>query len=256
MSDEIIKPMIFFGTGFFFWFLSQRMYMRHYPLKRIESFDYGFIILSLVMASAFDSVVAPFIVSFINKSHKVIPSIRNYITGQPILFQVLIYLLLSDLLLYLAHRFLHTSVMWRFHVLHHSPVSLNWISGTRGSPIHYVLILTPEVITATLVPFSHNSWILAVVAIIGLLNQHLIHTNLQIPYAKQLETIFVTPRMHFVHHHPNLPYTNSNYGFVFSIWDRIFGTYVDADTVIEKGLLGIDYPSTKWGMFFGLKLKP
>lgn len=38
--------------------------------------------------------------------------------------------------------------------------------------------------------------------------------------------IIVTPNMHKVHHHHKLPYTDSNYGNIFSIWDRIFGTYL------------------------------
>ena len=56
---------------------------------------------------------------------------------------------------------------------------------------------------------------------------------------------------HFVHHHPNPKYTNSNYAFVYSIWDRAFGTYTPPDTVAEKGLLGLDYETSTATLIVG-----
>jgi sterol desaturase/sphingolipid hydroxylase (fatty acid hydroxylase superfamily) len=50
-------------------------------------------------------------------------------------------------------------------------------------------------------------------------------------------------------------YTNTNYGFYFSIWDRLFGSYVDADDVKEPGLVGLDYENTNLRFFLGLDPK-
>ena len=50
--------------------------------------------------------------------------------------------------------------------------------------------------------------------------------------------VFVSPNMHKVHHHSFMPYTDSNYGNIFSIWDRLFGTYMELDR--EKIIFGID----------------
>ncbi|MGB0891899.1 MAG: sterol desaturase family protein, partial [Flavobacteriaceae bacterium] len=55
---------------------------------------------------------------------------------------------------------------------------------------------------------------------------------------KLLSYIIVSPDMHKVHHHNLLPYTDSNYGNIFSIWDRIFGTYLELDR--EKIVYGVD----------------
>lgn len=255
MYDEIAKLVVFIITGSVFWIVSQRLYISEYPLKKVERFDHGYLFVALGLAVTYDIIVAPIFLAVMDQSHQIIPSIRHYLAKQPVLLQMLIYLLMSDFLAYWAHRLLHTSYMWKFHVLHHSPISLNWISGMRGSPVHYILIFTPELIVASMFILTNNSWMLPVLATIGLLNQHMIHTNIRLPLAKQIEYVFVTPRMHFVHHHPNLPYTNRNYGFVFSIWDRIFGTYIDAEEVKEKGLLGTDYMATKWEMFVGLTPK-
>jgi len=50
--------------------------------------------------------------------------------------------------------------------------------------------------------------------------------------------VIVSPNMHKVHHHFELPYTDSNYGNIFSIWDRIFGTYMELDK--SKIKYGVD----------------
>ena len=53
-----------------------------------------------------------------------------------------------------------------------------------------------------------------------------------------LSYVLVSPDMHKVHHHYVLPYTDSNYGNIFSIWDRIFGTFMKLDR--EKLVYGVD----------------
>ena len=57
------------------------------------------------------------------------------------------------------------------------------------------------------------------------------HANIKLPKKVDeiLSWILVSPDMHKVHHHYVLPYTDSNYGNIFSIWDRIFGTYMKFD---------------------------
>ena len=50
--------------------------------------------------------------------------------------------------------------------------------------------------------------------------------------------IFVSPNMHKVHHHYVLPYTDSNFGNIFSVWDRLFGTYMSLD--VDKIIYGVD----------------
>ncbi|MEL0300215.1 MAG: sterol desaturase family protein, partial [Flavobacteriaceae bacterium] len=48
----------------------------------------------------------------------------------------------------------------------------------------------------------------------------------------------VSPDMHTVHHHDRLPYTDANYGNIFSLWDRLFGTYMTLDR--EQLIYGVD----------------
>jgi len=49
-----------------------------------------------------------------------------------------------------------------------------------------------------------------------------------------LEKIFVTPRYHHIHHSTNAEQHDGNFGVVFSVWDRVFGTSIDPDTTSPK----------------------
>ena len=66
------------------------------------------------------------------------------------------------------------------------------------------------------------------------------HANIGLSdrFDKLLSYVIVSPNMHKVHHHSFMPYTDSNYGNIFSIWDRIFGTYKELDR--DKIVFGID----------------
>jgi sterol desaturase/sphingolipid hydroxylase (fatty acid hydroxylase superfamily) len=56
-----------------------------------------------------------------------------------------------------------------------------------------------------------------------------------------LRWVFVTPAMHLIHHNPNPVATNSNYGFSFAIWDRLFGTYrADAPELPSGVAIGLE----------------
>jgi sterol desaturase/sphingolipid hydroxylase (fatty acid hydroxylase superfamily) len=66
------------------------------------------------------------------------------------------------------------------------------------------------------------------------------HANIQFPkwLDNALSWFLVTPGMHRVHHHYTLPYTDTNYGNIFSVWDRLFGTFAKVDN--DKLVFGID----------------
>lgn len=72
------------------------------------------------------------------------------------------------------------------------------------------------------------------------------HSNISIPKKvdKLISYVLVSPNMHKVHHHYKMPFTDSNYGNIFSIWDRLLGTYMELDT--DKIVYGVDvFPDEK-----------
>ena len=162
-------------------------------------------------------------------------------------------LILLDFCMYWAHRILHTSAFWPTHAWHHSSRFLYWASGLRGSLVHVVLLLASATIAHLIFPLNPDFG----VAVLGYslfhtINQHYLHSNIYLPYQHVLERVFVTPRAHFVHHSKNPNLSNSNYGFVFSIWDRLFGTFTDPASVPEGDPLGIDYEISNLRLLIGL----
>ena len=139
--------------------------------------------------------------------------------------------LLLDLLRYAVHRCEHAvPPFWRFHALHHSDPDVDVTTSVRHHPVEYV-VASAVYWTAVLV--------LGVPAIIvlshGLTNfaaAAIQHGNIRLPerLERWLQPVLVTVDMHRIHHSVVFDQANSNYGAVFSIWDRLFGTY----TVITR----------------------
>jgi sterol desaturase/sphingolipid hydroxylase (fatty acid hydroxylase superfamily) len=84
------------------------------------------------------------------------------------------------------------------------------------------------------------------------------HANISLPrwLDKTASYIFVSPNMHKVHHHWKQPYTDSNYGSVLSIWDRMFGTFMNLEPKEIRYGLDRYYPNEKDEDFVTLLKKP
>jgi sterol desaturase/sphingolipid hydroxylase (fatty acid hydroxylase superfamily) len=162
------------------------------------------------------------------------------------------YIVLADFGAYWAHRALHTRWLWPTHAWHHSPKFLYWLSGLRGSPIHLLVLYAPYSVAFVIFPLPDAAIVSGVLLVLNASNQHYIHSNLRLPYARQLEWLLVTPRFHFVHHSTTPRIANSNYGFLFSVWDRIFGTLTDPATVPADDALGLGYEISGWRLVLGL----
>jgi sterol desaturase/sphingolipid hydroxylase (fatty acid hydroxylase superfamily) len=162
------------------------------------------------------------------------------------------YVVLADFGAYWAHRALHTRWLWPTHAWHHSPKYLYWLAGLRGSPIHLLVLFAPYYLAFIVLPVHDAALASSILLVLDVSNQHYIHSNLKLPYAQHLERIFVTPRFHFVHHSAIARFANSNYGFVFSVWDRLFGTFTDPATIPPDDALGLGYEVSGWRLALGL----
>jgi sterol desaturase/sphingolipid hydroxylase (fatty acid hydroxylase superfamily) len=170
----------------------------------------------------------------------------------PVWLVVPAYIVLADFGAYWAHRALHTPWLWPTHAWHHSPKHLYWVAGLRGSPVHMLVLYAPYYLAFALFPVPEAGLIAAVMFVIDTSNQHYIHSNLKVPWAAWLERVLVTPRLHFVHHSAKPHVANSNYGFIFSVWDRVFGTYTDPGTIPLDDPLGLGYEVSGWRLMLGL----
>ena len=115
-----------------------------------------------------------------------------------------------------------------------------------------MVLIAPTTLAFLFFPYPTAATLAFMHAVFQVVNQHAIHSNLWVPFPRYLELVFVTPRVHFVHHARDRKLSDSNYGFIFTIWDRLFGTYTDPDTVSKDEPLGLGYEISNWRAFFGL----
>jgi len=161
----------------------------------------------------------------------------------PLILYTLIGLLLLDLIgAYLVHLVEHKiKFLWRFHLIHHTDTWIDTTTANRHNPGESVIRFTFTTLGVLLV--GSPMWMVFMYQTLSVVATQFNHANISLP--KKLDTILsyfiVSPDMHKVHHHYILPYTDSNYGNIFSIWDRLFGTFKSLPK--EEIIYGIDtYP--------------
>ncbi len=135
---------------------------------------------------------------------------------------LLLDLIAAWLIHYLQHKI---KWMWKFHIVHHADTNVDVTSANRHHPgesiFRFAFTILGVFITGSPI------WLIIIYQSLSALFAQYNHANITLP--KKLDEILswliVSPNMHKVHHHYLQPYTDSNYANIFSIWDRIFGTF-------------------------------
>jgi len=166
--------------------------------------------------------------------------ILNWIPEIPLWLYALLGVLLLDFFgAYLAHYVEHkVKPLWMVHLVHHTDHKVDTTTANRHHPIESVIRFTFTLFgvfvvgTPIALVFLYQS--------MSLVFTQFTHANIKMSkgFDKVLSYVIVSPDMHKTHHHYRLPYTDSNYGNIFSIWDRLFGTYLYLDR--EKLVYGVD----------------
>lgn len=177
---------------------------------------------------------------------------HGWVAHWPVWIAILTNYIVGDFVAYWCHRLFHTRWLWHMHAFHHSAKHLNWVSGIRSSFGHVVGLFLPYAVVLVFFPIPKAGAIATGILIFDTVNQHYLHSNIRFPFQRQLEWIFVTPRVHFVHHSVSRKYSDSNFGFVFTLWDRWFGTYTDPEIVGINEPLGLNYEISKWRLLLGI----
>lgn len=170
---------------------------------------------------------------------------------------VLIGVLALDFSSWLVHWIMHQQkFLWRFHLIHHSDTKVDVTTGLRHHPgdsllrgVFFLLLILVSGAPMYAVMIYQTLVVLATA---------FTHANIRIPVSldRLLSFLLVSPNMHKVHHHWKQPYTDTNYGAVFSIWDRLFGTFSTLN--IDEVHYGLDqyYPAEKDEEVLTLLKKP
>lgn len=142
-------------------------------------------------------------------------------------FKIFITILFLDFAIYIQHVLVHAvPLLWRLHRMHHADLDYDVTTGSRFHPLEIILSMTIKMFTVIALGASP----VAVVLFEVLLNATAMfnHGNIYIKVSidRVLRLLVVTPDMHRVHHSVKPNEANSNFGFNFPWWDRLFGTYI------------------------------
>ena len=156
-------------------------------------------------------------------------------------------LLLYDFLYYWVHRTGHeVNLFWAAHITHHSSEEFNISTAMRQASTGFYFKWVFYIPLAILgIPLQ----IFIIIGLIDLLYQVWVHTQL-VGRLGWLELFLVTPSNHRVHHGQNDYCIDRNYGGIFSVWDRFFGTYAD-ERKEEPIVFGIRKPLGSWNPVWG-----
>lgn len=141
-------------------------------------------------------------------------------------FEIAAAVFLLDMIIYLQHILFHaTPILWRLHMVHHADLDFDVTTGLRFHPFEIIVSMGIKITAVAALGPS----VLAVLIFEITLNATSMfnHGNIKMPEKldRFLRLFVVTPDMHRVHHSVIIQETNSNYGFNFPWWDRLFGTY-------------------------------
>lgn len=173
-------------------------------------------------------------------------STDTIISRQPLWLQGIQIMLIGDFTGYWIHRALHNGWLRRFHAIHHSPVSLDWLSSVRLHPINDLLMRAPQVMVILGVGYSPIS----IVSYVPFLTLYaiMLHANLNWTYGK-ISLVFASPVFHRWHHTAQDENLNKNFAGLFPVFGMVFGTYyLPRGKAPERfGVQSANVPDGFWG---------
>ncbi|MFM7357473.1 MAG: sterol desaturase family protein [Sediminibacterium sp.] len=128
--------------------------------------------------------------------------------------------------------------MWKFHMVHHADTHVDTTTANRHHPgesvFRFIFTLGGVVLLGTPI------WLVMIYQSFSVVLTQFNHANIRLPEKidRIISWVLVSPNMHKVHHHFKRPETDTNYGNIFSVWDRLFGTYYY--TPVDQLKYGLD----------------
>jgi sterol desaturase/sphingolipid hydroxylase (fatty acid hydroxylase superfamily) len=170
------------------------------------------------------------------------------LSGLPRWGQILVSVVILDFFTYVAHWAMHKlPVLWRFHRVHHSDPFVDATTSFRFHPLEglwrFLWILVPAV------AFGLPAPAVVIYRLISLVNGLFEHANVSVPgkLDRGISWIWVTPNMHKIHHSSSPEQTDSNYGNILTVFDRLFRTFTPTEPAfaLEYGLGDTDAKRVK-----------
>lgn len=165
----------------------------------------------------------------------------NFVS-MPLWVYIIVGLMILDLIgAYLIHLIQHKiKWMWKFHLVHHSDMHVDTTTANRHHPVES-FFRAGFTLLAVIVSGA-PMWMVMLYQSTSVVFSQFNHANISFPnwLDKGISFIIVSPNMHKVHHHYLQPLTDTNYGNLFSIWDRLFRTFAKVNDTKKDLVYGID----------------
>ncbi|MGJ8732235.1 MAG: sterol desaturase family protein [Cellulophaga sp.] len=228
------RSLILIGGITFFWLLEGVL-----PLQRFTYKKWRHALPNLFFT--FTTIVINFLLAFLllkTSDWTVVHNfgIINWLPQMPLWLYVTIGVMLLDFFgAYLAHFTEHkVKPLWMVHLVHHTDHNVDTTTANRHHPLESIIrfVFTLAGVFIVGAPMG----VVMLYQSLSLVATQFGHANIKLP--KKVDEVIsyflVSPDMHKVHHHYVLPYTDSNYGNIFSVWDRLFGTFMklDRDSIV------------------------
>ena len=162
--------------------------------------------------------------------------ILNWMPEVPMWLYIVIGILLMDFVgAYVPHYVEHkVKPLWMIHLVHHTDHKVDTTTANRHHPLESMIRYSFTLIGVFIIGAPIG--IVMLYQSMSIVATQFSHANIKLPKKVDhiLSYVLVSPDMHKVHHHYRLPYTDSNYGNIFSVWDRLLGTFMtlDRDAII------------------------
>lgn len=241
MQDDKMMPFLCFNGAYAFLIVSLLFLERVMPHEKAWHVSDGQTLANIAhtLTSKATSQILLMVNSYIGLSMATggesgLLGVQIWPSDQPLYVQVILAVVVSEFMLYWAHRTAHEVMfIWRFHAIHHSVEKL-WIVNTGrfhfiDSLYSIVLGIFPLLVLGA--SMEVVMWLGAVTAFIGMLT----HCNVEMRFGP-LSWIFNTPELHRWHHSKKLREGNKNYGENIMLWDMIFRTYFHEDRRPPKNI--------------------
>lgn len=165
----------------------------------------------------------------------------QFVQHWPVWVQVLFFLVMHDLYIYLFHRFQHSNkFFWRIHEAHHSVKQVDFLAGSRSHVMEIIINQTIEF--APIILLGADPVVVPIKALLDSMFGLFIHANIKVNLGR-FKYIFNTPGLHLWHHANYQEVFHANFATKFSVWDYLFGT------VYDPGHAPGDRPEN-WGLYY------
>lgn len=186
-----------------------------------------------------------------------------------IILYTIVLTVFGDFCSFIVHYAMHKiSFFWRFHKIHHSATVLNPITQYRIHPVELLINNLRGMFVIGLVTgvfnylsiFQIEKWTFIGVNVFHFLflafGANLRHSHVKLKYPTVLETLFISPFQHQIHHSNNPKHYDKNMGSKFALWDWLFGTLVKSKDITKNLKFGLGNEDKDYNSFIKNILNP